>query len=115
TSSEPASQSSTADHQWDANPTPNLVDDAWSGINGISTVDPSSDWNAPTEEWGNWLVEESTSPAQPEDVAAETQKPSDEEKEKADSGLQGSATSKSKKKKKKKKKGEEGAAAAPVQ
>ncbi|XP_043543580.1 protein LYRIC-like isoform X2 [Chiloscyllium plagiosum] len=115
TSSEPASQSSTADHQWDANPTPNLVDDAWSGINGISTVDPSSDWNAPTEEWGNWLVEESTSPAQPEDVAAETQKLSDEEKEKADSGLQGSATSKSKKKKKKKKKGEEGAAAAPVQ
>ncbi|XP_078071772.1 protein LYRIC-like [Mustelus asterias] len=112
TSSEPASQSSTADPQWDANPAPNPVDDAWSGINGTSTADPSSDWNAPTEEWGNWLVEETTSTEQPEDVVAETQKLSDEDKEKVESGLQGS-TNKSKKKKKKKKKGED--ATAPVQ
>ncbi|XP_048385525.2 protein LYRIC-like isoform X2 [Stegostoma tigrinum] len=114
TSSEPASQSSTTDHHWDANPAASPVDDAWSGINGIATADPSSDWNAPTEEWGNWLVEESTSAAQPEDVVAETPKLSDEDKEKVDLGLQGSATSKAKKKKKKKKKCED-AAAAPVQ
>ncbi|RXM31642.1 Protein LYRIC [Acipenser ruthenus] len=30
------------------------IDDQWSGTNGLSTEDPSSDWNAPTEEWGNW-------------------------------------------------------------
>ncbi|XP_067887244.1 protein LYRIC-like isoform X2 [Heterodontus francisci] len=107
TSSEPASQPSTTDHQWDANPTPSSIDDAWSGINGISTADPSSDWNAPTEEWGNWLVEEPASTPQPEDAVAQTQKLSDDDKEKVDSGLQGSAASKSKKKKKKKKKGED--------
>ncbi|XP_041045740.1 protein LYRIC-like isoform X1 [Carcharodon carcharias] len=112
-SSEPASQSSTADPHWDANPAPSPIDDAWSGINGTSTADPSSDWNAPTEEWGNWLVEEPAPTAQPEDVISETQKLSDEDKEKVDSGLQGSANNKSKKKKKKKKKGEE--ATAPAQ
>ncbi|XP_072324574.1 protein LYRIC-like isoform X2 [Scyliorhinus torazame] len=113
TASEPASQPSTADPHWDAKPAPSPVDDAWSGINGISTADPSSDWNAPTEEWGNWLVEEPASTAQPEDVVAETHKLSDEEKEKVDSALQGSTNNKSKKKKKKKKKVED--ATAPVQ
>ncbi|XP_038664520.1 protein LYRIC-like isoform X2 [Scyliorhinus canicula] len=113
TASEPASQPSTADPQRDANPAPSPVDDAWSGINGISTADPSSDWNAPTEEWGNWLVEEPASAAQPEDVVAETHKLSDEEKEKVDSALQGSTNNKSKKKKKKKKKVDD--AIAPVQ
>uniref|UniRef100_UPI00398E641D metadherin a isoform X2 n=1 Tax=Pristiophorus japonicus TaxID=55135 RepID=UPI00398E641D len=105
--SEPASQPSTADRPREANPAPSSIDDAWSGINGISTADPSSDWNAPTEEWGNWLAEEATATVQPEEVVAEAQKLSDEDKEKADSGVQGSAGSKSKKKKKKKKKGEE--------
>lgn len=110
--SEPSPQPSTTDHQWDANPTPSSIDDAWSGINGISTADPSSDWNAPTEEWGNWPAEEPAPAVQPEETVTEAQKVSDEDKEKTDAGLQGSASSKSKKKKKKKKKGEDTAAAA---
>ncbi|XP_067834102.1 metadherin a [Heptranchias perlo] len=113
TTGEPASQPTTNDHQRDANPAPSSIDDAWSGINGISTADPNSDWNAPTEEWGNWLVEEAASTPQPEETVAEVQKLSDEEKEKVDSGLQGSASSKSKKKKKKKKKGDD--ASTPAQ
>uniref|UniRef100_A0A318CZ69 Uncharacterized protein n=1 Tax=Kangiella spongicola TaxID=796379 RepID=A0A318CZ69_9GAMM len=112
TTSEPAPQPSTTDHQWDANPTPSSVDDAWSGINGISTADPSSDWNAPTEEWGNWPAEEPAPAVKPEEPVVEAQKVSDEDKEKADAGLQGSASSKSKKKKKKKKKGDDTATAA---
>eukprot|EP00062_Callorhinchus_milii_P022746 gi/632980847/ref/XP_007907263.1/ PREDICTED: methionine aminopeptidase 2 [Callorhinchus milii] len=104
TTSESVPQPGTTELQWEANPS-SSIDDAWSGINGISTADPSSDWNAPTEEWGNWLVEESVSTPQPEETATEVQKVSDEEKEKVDPGAQGSASGKSKKKKKKKKKG----------
>lgn len=100
-------ESGTTELQWEANPSSSSIDDAWSGINGISTADPSSDWNAPTEEWGNWLVEESVSTPQPEEAATEVQKVSDEEKEKVDAGAQGAVSGKSKKKKKKKKKGED--------
>ncbi|XP_007893263.2 LOW QUALITY PROTEIN: metadherin a [Callorhinchus milii] len=113
TTSESVPQPGTTELQWEANPS-SSIDDAWSGINGISTADPSSDWNAPTEEWGNWLVEESVSTPQPEETATEVQKVSDEEKEKVDAGAQGSASGKSKKKKKKKKKGEDGNAPAQV-
>ncbi|XP_032875366.1 protein LYRIC [Amblyraja radiata] len=112
---EPAPQPSTTDHQRDAKPAPSPIDDAWSGINGISTADPSSDWNAPTEEWGNWTAEEPAPAVPPEETIPEAQKVSDEDKDKADAGLQGSAGSKSKKKKKKKKKGEDAATAAQVE
>ncbi|XP_069778664.1 protein LYRIC-like isoform X2 [Narcine bancroftii] len=111
TTSEPAPQPSTTDHQWAANPAPSTTDDAWSGINGILTVDPSSDWNAPTEEWGNWPAEEPAAAVQPKEIAADDQKVSDDDKEKAAASLQGSAGSKSKKKKKKKKKGDDTAVA----
>lgn len=30
------------------------AEDEWSGFNGMATVDPSSDWNAPVEHWGNY-------------------------------------------------------------
>ncbi|XP_068613205.1 protein LYRIC-like [Brachionichthys hirsutus] len=83
------------------------VDDEWSGLNGGS-ADPSSDWNAPSEVWGNY--EEPTAVPPP---ARETTKArligaadddDDEEKDKGD------GASKAKKKKKKKKKAAEEAA-----
>ncbi|XP_070796540.1 protein LYRIC isoform X2 [Pituophis catenifer annectens] len=82
---------------------------------GLSSADPTSDWNAPAEEWGNW-VEEENPPSIPqlEEALSETQKASDEEKEKPEAAQQSTASGKSKKKKKKKKKqGEE--ANSPVQ
>ncbi|XP_013923795.1 PREDICTED: protein LYRIC isoform X2 [Thamnophis sirtalis] len=82
---------------------------------GLSSADPTSDWNAPAEEWGNW-VEEENPPSIPqlEEALSETQKPSDEEKEKPEAAQQNTASGKSKKKKKKKKKqGEE--ANSPIQ
>ncbi|XP_070604186.1 protein LYRIC isoform X2 [Erythrolamprus reginae] len=82
---------------------------------GLSSADPTSDWNAPAEEWGNW-VEEDSPPSIPqlEEALSETQKASDEEKEKPEAAQQSTASGKSKKKKKKKKKqGEE--ANSPVQ
>ncbi|XP_054620641.1 metadherin a [Dunckerocampus dactyliophorus] len=30
------------------------ADDEWGGINGVAPVDPTSDWNAPVEHWGNY-------------------------------------------------------------
>ncbi|OBS68331.1 hypothetical protein A6R68_03129, partial [Neotoma lepida] len=78
---EPVSQSTTSDYQWDVSRNQPYIDDEWSGLNGLSSADPSSDWNAPAEEWGNWI--------------------SDDDKEKGEGAL---PTGKSKKKKKKKKK-----------
>ncbi|XP_062426474.1 protein LYRIC isoform X2 [Rhea pennata] len=106
--SESASQAGTSDFQWDLSHAQPPVDDEWSGLNGLSSADPSSDWNAPAEEWGNWVDEEKvTSVSQPEETSSDVQKASDNEREKADP-LQSSASGKSKKKKKKKKKqGEE--------
>ncbi|XP_053102295.1 protein LYRIC isoform X2 [Hemicordylus capensis] len=109
------SQPAPTDYQWDLNRNQAPVDDEWSGLNGLSSTDPSSDWNAPAEEWGNW-VEEEKAPSIPqlEEVLSEAQKASDDEKEKAEPTLQNTASGKSKKKKKKKKKqGEE--ASSPVQ
>ncbi|XP_041104690.1 metadherin a [Polyodon spathula] len=78
------------------------IDDQWSGTNGLSTIDPSSDWNAPAEEWGNWDEQKASPPPQPEGPATDVQKVSDDEKKKVDSAA-ASASGKSKKKKKKKK------------
>uniref|UniRef100_A0A3B5M8Y3 Metadherin b n=1 Tax=Xiphophorus couchianus TaxID=32473 RepID=A0A3B5M8Y3_9TELE len=41
------------------------VDDEWSGLNGGS-ADPSSDWNAPSEAWGNY-EEPTAEPAGPQE------------------------------------------------
>ncbi|XP_058878431.1 protein LYRIC-like isoform X2 [Acipenser ruthenus] len=91
------------------------IDDQWSGTNGLSTEDPSSDWNAPTEEWGNWDEQKVLPLPQLVGPATEVQKVSDE-KEKVDSAAAAAAAAasgKSKKKKKKKKQGED--SSAPVQ
>uniref|UniRef100_A0A8C2PBX0 Metadherin n=1 Tax=Capra hircus TaxID=9925 RepID=A0A8C2PBX0_CAPHI len=58
---EPVSQSTTSDYQWDVSRNQPYIDDEWSGLNGLSSADPSSDWNAPAEEWGNWVDEERAS------------------------------------------------------
>ncbi|XP_021242280.1 protein LYRIC isoform X2 [Numida meleagris] len=107
--SEPVSQAGTSDFPWDLSHTQPPVDDEWSGLNGLSSADPSSDWNAPAEEWGNWVDEEKVaSVPQPEEALSNVQKALDNEREKAEPVLQSSASGKSKKKKKKKKKqGEE--------
>lgn len=98
---EPSTQS---DIHWDATALA-PVDDEWSGINGPSSADPSSDWNAPSEEWGHWVEKEAApSPQIEEPVMTDAQKISDDEKEKIESTQHGSSSGKSKKKKKKKKK-----------
>ncbi|XP_065609027.1 protein LYRIC isoform X2 [Cyrtonyx montezumae] len=107
--SESVSQAGTSDFPWDLSHAQPPVDDEWSGLNGLSSADPSSDWNAPAEEWGNWVDEEKVaSVPQPKEALSDVQKALDNEREKAEPVLQSSASGKSKKKKKKKKKqGEE--------
>ncbi|XP_012665801.1 protein LYRIC isoform X4 [Otolemur garnettii] len=73
----------------------------FSGIDGLSSADPSSDWNAPAEEWGNWVDEERASLLKSQEPIPDDQKVSDDDKEKGEGAL---ASGKSKKKKKKKKK-----------
>ncbi|XP_041811246.1 metadherin a isoform X1 [Chelmon rostratus] len=91
--------------QWSSRPD---VDDEWSGFNGMAAVDPSSDWNAPAEHWGNYeeppvLV----TPAHPPKEQPVHHKVSEDEKDIEDPP---GAAAKSKKKRKKKKKAEEEAA-----
>ncbi|ELK08653.1 protein LYRIC isoform X1 [Pteropus alecto] len=98
---EPVSQSTTSDYQWDVSRNQPYIDDEWSGLNGLSSADPSSDWNAPAEEWGNWVDEERASLLKSQEPIPDDQKVSDDDKEKGEGAL---PTGKSKKKKKKKKK-----------
>ncbi|XP_009211660.1 protein LYRIC isoform X4 [Papio anubis] len=109
---EPVSQSTTSDYQWDVSRNQPYIDDEWSGLNGLSSADPNSDWNAPAEEWGNWVDEERASLLKSQEPIPDDQKVSDDDKEKGEGAL---PTGKSKKKKKKKKKqGEDNSHAQPV-
>ncbi|KAK7885987.1 hypothetical protein WMY93_025608 [Mugilogobius chulae] len=89
------------------------VDDEWSGING-GGIDFNSDWNAPSEVWGNYEeptpnpapVQEPPVPEPDNNLLIEAA--NDDEKNKEDASTDGAAKSK-KKKKKKKKAGEESA------
>ncbi|XP_067365045.1 protein LYRIC-like isoform X3 [Channa argus] len=86
------------------------VGDEWSGLNGGS-VDPSSDWNPPSEVWGNY---EEPTPEPPPSQEQPLTKPAkanllieaveeeEDEKEKVEPGADGAAKTKKKKKKKKK-------------
>ncbi|CAH2285638.1 LYRIC isoform X2 [Pelobates cultripes] len=104
--SDPVAQPNVSDSQWDVGPAEPSMDDEWSGLNGLSSTDPSSDWNAPAEVWGNYDEEEPVTEGQPEDPEQEALKVSDNEKD--ESAAQNSSSGKTKKKKKKKKKqGEE--------
>ncbi|KAJ8267603.1 hypothetical protein COCON_G00127750 [Conger conger] len=84
-----------------------VVDDVWSGQNGMQ--DPSSDWNPPSEEWGNYEGPEPETSTPPQDSTPEAVKESEDEKEKGDAS--GGAGGKPKKKKKKKKKQDDAGAA----
>ncbi|XP_059195715.1 protein LYRIC-like isoform X2 [Centropristis striata] len=94
------------------------VDDEWSGING-SSVDPSSDWNAPAEVWGNYEEPTPEPPPALEQTLPEPAKVNlligaadddEDEKDKGETAADGAAKTK-KKKKKKKKAAEEGGTA----
>ncbi|XP_051992676.1 metadherin a isoform X3 [Xyrauchen texanus] len=74
------------------------VDNEWSSFNGIAAVDPSSDWNAPTETWGNYEEHKVDTPALKEMPISKPLGESNDDKDKADPA--GSAKSKRRKKKK---------------
>uniref|UniRef100_UPI0037E7CF72 metadherin a n=1 Tax=Semicossyphus pulcher TaxID=241346 RepID=UPI0037E7CF72 len=85
--------------QWASSPE---VNDEWSGFNGTASTDPSSDWNAPVEHWGNY--EEPPvllTPAPPRKEQPVSHKVSEDEKD-AEDPADGAAKSKKKRKKKKK-------------
>lgn len=88
--------------QWASHPD---VDDEWSGFNGMAAADPSSDWNAPSEHWGNY--EEPpvmVTPAPPPKEQPVPNKASEDEKDTEDPS---NGAAKSKRRRKKKKKTEE--------
>lgn len=98
------------------------VDDEWSGLNGGS-VDPSSDWNAPSEAWGNYEEPTPEPPPAPEKPIPEpaqvnlliaAAEDDEDEKDKGETAADGAAKTK-KKKKKKKKAAEEGGTAGQVE
>ncbi|XP_071225193.1 metadherin a isoform X1 [Salvelinus alpinus] len=92
--------------QWEC-PSPS---DEWSGLNGIAAADPSSDWNAPTEPWGNYEgppVGEAPGPPPQDPVPNHPQGEQGSDDDKEDDSAGGAARPK-KKKKKKKKRAEEG-------
>uniref|UniRef100_A0A8C2J7N5 Metadherin b n=1 Tax=Cyprinus carpio TaxID=7962 RepID=A0A8C2J7N5_CYPCA len=88
------------DLSWSAQPSV-PVDDEWSGINSTS-ADVSCDWNAPSEEWGNYIGQHPVSAAPLEPPVPEVAQESDNEKDKDEAGAPGSGRAKKKKKKKKK-------------
>lgn len=88
------------DLSWSAPPAV-PVDDEWSGIKS-SSADPSCDWNAPSEEWGNYIEQQPVSAAPLEQPGPEVLQESDNDKDKDESGTPGSGKAKKKKKKKKK-------------
>ncbi|XP_068180475.1 protein LYRIC isoform X4 [Antennarius striatus] len=85
------------------------VDDEWSGLSGGS-VDPSSDWNAPSEAWGNYEeptpvappAQEKPTPEMKVNLIDGADDDDDEEKDKGETSADGGSKTKKKKKKKKK-------------
>ncbi|XP_066559834.1 protein LYRIC isoform X2 [Amia ocellicauda] len=86
-----SSQASPSHGQWRAQMASLGVDEAWLGLDYPFDVDQSSDWNPPSEEWGNWC-EESSALAQPEGHRPPGQGPGKKLKE---DGEKGSASVKS--------------------
>ncbi|XP_056618093.1 protein LYRIC [Triplophysa dalaica] len=97
---------------WGPQQSPVQVDDEWSGLNS-APADPLCDWNAPSEEWGNYVEKQSASPVPLEQPITEVPQESDLEKEKDEAGPPGSG--KAKKKKKKKMKVDDAGPSAPIQ
>uniref|UniRef100_A0A672KQ64 Protein LYRIC-like n=1 Tax=Sinocyclocheilus grahami TaxID=75366 RepID=A0A672KQ64_SINGR len=88
------------DLSWSAQPSV-PVDDEWSGTNSTS-ADLLCDWNAPSEEWGNYVEQQPVSAEPLEPPVPEVAQESDNEKDKDEAGAPGSGRAKKKKKKKKK-------------
>ncbi|KAM9838613.1 metadherin a [Aulostomus maculatus] len=88
--------------QWASHP---HVDDEWSGINGVAATDPSSDWNAPVEHWGNY--EEPPVTMAPAPLLKQQPFPNKVLADEKDTEDPTGGAAKSKKKRKKKKKSEE--------
>ncbi|XP_028281674.1 protein LYRIC-like [Parambassis ranga] len=92
--------------QWLSQP---RVDDEWSGLNGGS-VDPSSDWNAPSEAWVNYEEPTPEPPPSKEQPVPEPAKAdllvgaAEDDEDEKDKGDAADGAAKTKKKKKKKKK-----------
>ncbi|XP_067304247.1 protein LYRIC isoform X2 [Pseudorasbora parva] len=89
------------DLSWSAPQPPVPVDDEWSGIKSTS-ADPSCDWDAPSEEWGNYTEQQPVSTLPLEPPVPEVAQESDNDNEKDEAGAPGSGKAKKKKKKKKK-------------
>ncbi|CAL1584724.1 unnamed protein product [Knipowitschia caucasica] len=104
----PAEPAASSIEQW----TNQVPEDDWSGFNGITT-DPTSDWNAPLEHWGNY---EEPPPVEPPAFALKEQpgiiKLSEDEKDSDPS--EGAAKSKKRRRKKKKTEEESGSASQMV-
>ncbi|XP_036422177.1 metadherin a isoform X2 [Colossoma macropomum] len=96
---DPVVQSSADLGKWEA---VRAVDLEWSGFNGLGAADPSSDWNAPTEVWGNYEEPKAETPAAQQTPVSQPPKLQDSEDEKEKGDPSGSGKSKRKKKKKKK-------------
>lgn len=92
--------SGVPDLSWAPQPPPVKVDDEWSGLNSAS-ADPSCDWSAPSEEWGNYVAQQPVSAAPLEQPIPEVPRVSEVEKEKDEAAPPGSGKAKKKKKKKK--------------
>uniref|UniRef100_H2LCM4 Metadherin n=1 Tax=Oryzias latipes TaxID=8090 RepID=H2LCM4_ORYLA len=114
----PAQPQSVSSLSWVSQP---RVEDEWSGINGASS-DPSSDWNAPSEAWGNYeepttetpLAQEKPLPESSKFIQIGAAEEDEDEKDKGDGSNDGAAKTK-KKKKKKKKAAEEGGTSVQVE
>ncbi|KAL1255901.1 hypothetical protein QQF64_013962 [Cirrhinus molitorella] len=94
--------------QWDKGHT---LDSEWSNFNGVATTDQSSDWNAPTEVWGNYEESKVDASALKEMPVSKPLVESNEDNDKADPAGGG----KSKRRKKKKRPEEDGSAAEVIQ
>nr|XP_017207684.1 protein LYRIC isoform X1 [Danio rerio] len=99
---ETGSKSSIEIGKWDKTP---VVDSEWSSFNGLGSVDPSSDWNAPSELWDNFEAKVDAS-ALKEIPVSKPLVESNDDKDKEDPAGGG----KSKRRKKKKRPEEEGSA-----
>ncbi|XP_057211376.1 metadherin a isoform X4 [Triplophysa rosa] len=87
------------------------IDNEWSSCNGLAAVDPSSDWNAPTELWGNYEEPKNNAPLLKETPISKPLGESNDDNDNADPAGSG----KSKRRKKKKRPEEEGSASELIQ
>lgn len=59
----------------------------FSDIDGLSSADPGSDWNAPAGEWGIWVDEERASLLKSQEPIPDDHNISDDDKEKGEGAL----------------------------